>query len=305
MADTPVFVILGVQGSGTNLLSRVLVRGFDFSLIEDGSVIFHAAAKLGDSPAPADIRRAYNVVRSRLFPSPLARKTKRLVKAKANFEGIDSHFEAAQIESGAGLARFVYDYGAYQLGTSRIAIKSDDLWEHIDRIDHVLPKRRIILLTRDFRDNLLSIASKDFGPIDPLSAARYVKRQFAFYEAEYLRTPVAYRCHVRYEDILDSPHAVARRLSDHFGLPLVSGWHTALDAICIRPGTRNKWESLGTRRLGQLEAFLSTELRRYGYRAACGETEIPGRAEWIIATASDTVRRIGQKSLRVVSRLRR
>jgi hypothetical protein len=46
VADEPVFVVLGVQGSGTNLLCRVLERAFNFALIEDGSVIFTTAARL-------------------------------------------------------------------------------------------------------------------------------------------------------------------------------------------------------------------------------------------------------------------
>jgi hypothetical protein len=45
-----------------------------------------------------------------------------------------------------------------------MAIKSDDLWETIGHIDMVLPNRRIVLLTRDFRDNLLSITKKDSDP---------------------------------------------------------------------------------------------------------------------------------------------
>ena len=50
VAGEPVWVVLGVQGSGTNLLSRVLERSFGFSLIEDGSVIFKTAAQLGLAP---------------------------------------------------------------------------------------------------------------------------------------------------------------------------------------------------------------------------------------------------------------
>ena len=83
-----------------------------------------------------------------------------------------------------------------------MAIKSDDLWETIGHIDAVLPNRRIVLLTRDFRDNLLSITNKDFGPVEPLIAARYVKTRFARYDREYQRTPDAQRIHVRYEDLL-------------------------------------------------------------------------------------------------------
>ena len=93
------------------------------------------------------------------------------------------------IETPAELAQFVYAYGAYKLGTTLMAVKSDDLWEQLDRIDSVIPNRRIVLLTRDFSDNLLSITKKDFGPIEPFVAARYVHGRFLRYEQEFKRTP--------------------------------------------------------------------------------------------------------------------
>src|SRR5690349_3534189 len=135
IAHEPVWVVLGVQGSGTNLLSRVLERAFGFSLIEDGAVIFKAAARLGDAPTEPDVRRECAAIQSRLRPSTLVRKTRRLVKSNTTFDGIDEHLDSTRVSSGADLARLVYAYGAFRLGTPRMAIKSDDLWEDIDRID--------------------------------------------------------------------------------------------------------------------------------------------------------------------------
>ena len=305
VAHEPVLVVLGVQGSGTNLLSRVLERAFDYSLIEDGSVIFKAAVRLGHAPPPAEVRRRYGLVRSRLFPSTLVRKTRRLVKSNTSFDGIDEHFDAARISSGADLARFVYAYGAFRLGTTRMAIKSDDLWEDIDRIDDVLPNRRVVLLTRDFRDNLLSVSRKDFGPVEPLSAARFVKRQFAIYEAEYDRTAQAHRCHVRYEDLLESPGAVARALSTHLRLPLAEGWEASLDALNIRKGNVQKWRSLPPRQLANVEALLTRELGRFGYGLTGGEVSPPTVPAWALAMASDAIRRVGQKGRHIAKRLAR
>ncbi len=299
----PVFVVLGVQGAGTNLLSRVLERAFRFSLIEDKSVIFKAAARLGAAPAPAEVRREYARIRSRLLPSALTRKTRPLIKANANYQDIDQHFDADRITSGADLARFVYAYGAFSLGTRLMAIKSDDIWEDIDRLDDVLPNRRVILLTRDFRDNLLSVAKKDFGPVEPLSAARYVKRRFAYYEAEYDRTPAECRYQLRYEDLLQSPIAVVRGLGAHFRLAPAPGGEAATQALQIRRGTVKKWSGVGPRQLACLEAVLSGELQRYGYELTCEDSEPPTRAEWVMATASDTLKRIRQKGQHLVKRL--
>jgi hypothetical protein len=214
----PLYVILGVQGSGTNLLRRILLGSFDFSIIQDQSIIYNAAAALGPDPTTEAVRRQFEFVRSRLLPTTLTRKTKRLVRGNATFDGIGDYFDAACIRSAADFARFIYVYGAFTRGTPLMAIKSDDLWENIGRIDEVLPNRRIVLLTRDFRDNLLSITKKDFGPIEPIIAAQYVKERFACYDAEFRRTRPEDRFHVRYEDLLEAPDVFVSGFRKHFHL---------------------------------------------------------------------------------------
>jgi len=44
--DQPTFIVLGAQGSGTNLLSRILTRALNFSVTKDRSLIFNAAANV-------------------------------------------------------------------------------------------------------------------------------------------------------------------------------------------------------------------------------------------------------------------
>lgn len=301
----PLYVILGVQGSGTNLLSRILARGFGFMVIHDGSVIFRAAAELGASPSPHDVRRQYRLIRSRLLPSVFVRKTRRLVKARASFDGIDDCFDRASIRSGADLARFVYAYGAFALGTRLMAIKSDDLWECIERIDEVLPDRRIILLTRDFRDDLLSVTKKDFGPVEPVVAAEYVKERFAHYEREYLRTAPEHRYHIRYEDLLQSPVGSMRGLSVHFGLHPVPGGESALQALQIKRGNVRKWAGLEQGQLAHVEAMLDGELRRYGYQPASEHPSLPDATTLMKARVRDAFRRAPQKVGRLLRRLSR
>ena len=304
-AHQPVYVVLGVQGSGTNLLSRLLEQAFNFSLIEDGSFIFNVAARLGDVPSPSEIRRACHTIHARLFPSTLVRKTRRLIKSNTSFHDIDVQFGAAHIASGADLARLVYAYGAFRHGTDVMAIKSDDLWETIDRIDAVLPNRRTIFLTRDFRDNLLSVAGSDFGPIDPLHAARYVKHQVSVYEREYARTPASQRFHLRYEDLLDAPETVARRMSAHFGLPIAPKLEARLRTLNIRPGNTERWRRLSAKQLAHVEAVLCRELQTYGYQLASATRESPRPADWMMATAAEVVQRIGQKGRHITKRLGR
>jgi hypothetical protein len=303
-AGEPVYVILGVQGSGTNLLRSILVRAFDFSVIQDQSLVLNAGLRLGHAPSPAAVRRELHAIESRLLPSTLVRKMRRRIKSNASFEGFGAHAKGARITSGAEFARFVYTYAAYTQGTTRMAIKSDDLWESIDRIDDVLTNRRIILLTRDFRDNLLSITKKEFGPVDPLISARYVKERFSHYAALFNRTPSAQRFHVRYEDLLDSPDAFVRDIGTHFGL---SGGAAppAVDKSRIRRNNTKKWSVLTGRELALCEAILREELQTYGYGTESEPVAPPGPGTWMAARANDVARRIPQKFKNILRRLRK
>src|SRR5688500_14115034 len=85
--DEPVYVILGVQGSGTNLLRGILDRAFNFSVVQDQSFVFNAAMKLGSAASRASVQRQFDAIHSRLFPSALVRKTRRRIKSNASFVG--------------------------------------------------------------------------------------------------------------------------------------------------------------------------------------------------------------------------
>ena len=169
--DLPVYVLLGVQGSGTNLLRRFLVSAFNFSVLQDHALIFGIASRLGRSAAPNEVANQFAALKAEMFPSRMSQKFRTpKVKPRVSepFRNVDAVFDPSLIRSSADFARFFYAYRAFSLGTSLMAIKSDDLWEYIDAIDDVIPNRHVILLTRDFRDNLLSVAGKNFGPIEPV-----------------------------------------------------------------------------------------------------------------------------------------
>jgi hypothetical protein len=299
----PVYVILGVQGSGTNLLRSILVGTFNFAVIQDQSLIYNAARAVSSSPAA--IQQQFDFICSRLFPSTIGRKLHRRIKSNASFDGIRSEFETTKIRGAADLARFVYSYAAFSHGTRLVAIKSDDLWETIGDIDTVLPNRRIILLTRDFRDNLLSIVNKDFGPIEPVVAAHYVKQRFSHYEREYARTPERDRIHVRYEDLLEAPDAFASRLADHFELRAAGHTPKPVDLKRIRRSNMKKWGHVDRRELAFCEAILREELDRYGYGTECPPVAAPEGWTWTKARTLDAIRRVPQKVRRVINRLQR
>jgi hypothetical protein len=301
----PVYVVLGVQGSGTNLLRSILVSAFNFSVVQDQSLVFEAAVEAGPSPSQTMVRRQFEMLRERALPSTITRKTRRHLKANGSFEGIERHFDAANITSGTELAYFIYAYSAFSLKSTLMAIKSDDLWESIQHIDEVLPNRRIILLTRDFRDNLLSVTKKHFGPIDPLVSAQYVKRRFAFYEAEYRRTAPERRFHVRYEDLLEAPDAFVAAFSRHFHLSDGREAAPPVDKARIRSNNRRKWASLSPRELALCEAVLRDELQTYGYGTECEPVDPPGATTRLMANARDAAQRVPQKIQDFAARLRK
>jgi hypothetical protein len=291
-----------VQGSGTNLLRSILVEAFRFCVVQDQSIVFNAAAKLGGEADPAAVRRQFNQILTHLRPSAVTRKTRRIVKSNADYDGIEHWFDSSSVRSAADLAQFVYAYGAYSRGTDLMAVKSDDLWEHIDQIGTVIPNRRIVLLTRDFRDNLLSITKKDFGPIEPLVAAQYVHDRFARYEAEFQRTPAAHRFHVRYEDLLSAPLQFTAAFADHFGLEFGAEGQTAVGRLRIRSSNVKKWASMDPETLSGCEGILREELLRYGYGTG-GQAVAPSGGTWLLARGRDVVRRVPQKVMKVSRRL--
>lgn len=300
--EQPIYVILGVQGSGTNLLRDILVGAFGFSVVKDQALVYNAAVAVGVHPTADVVQRTFDSIRARLLPSPLTRKTLRRIKSNGSFKDIEKHFDPATIASGPALARFVYAYSAFSLNTPLMAIKSDDLWETISHIDSVLPNRRVVLLTRDFRDNLLSISKKAFGPVEPLLAAQYVKERFACYEAEYRRTPEKDRLHVRFEDLLEAPDTFVARFCDHFGLAAKGLAPREVDTRRIRRNNMRKWAALPTSQLAQCEAVLWDELHTYGYGTESATRILPSSTTWMLATGRDIAKRIPQKFKNLLAR---
>ena len=199
-------------------------------------------------------------------------------------------------------ARHIYAYRAYSLGASHLAIKSDDLWQSIHAIDRVLPNRRIVLLTRDFRDNLLSVSGKRFGPIEPVCAAVYVKKQLAHYAAEYRRAGRD-GYHVTFEQLLTATTQFVDEFSARFGLAGPENQAAAIAALQFRPNKMGKWKALPARELAWCEGILQDELREFGYPLA-SSPELPSSGDLLVANARDTIRRIPQKLRSVTARLR-
>lgn len=303
--DEPVYVVLGVQGSGTNLLVRLLTRIFNFSAMLDRSLVFNAAARLGTSPTPDAVAREVAHITSHIFPSTLTRKfSKYTIRDNEPFAGLKQALDPSRIHSGAELARLVYAYRAFSMGTRRMAIKSDDIWETIGSIDEVLPNRRIILITRDFRDNLVSITGKAFGPVEPLSAALYVKERLTPYAAAY-RQAGAEALHVRFSTLVNAPRQFVDDFARHFGLTPAVDPDKVIEAFPFRAGKIEKWRALPPRQLAWCEGVLYDELLEFGYTPETKARVYPDRATLAAASARDTLGRVPQKLRRLLLQIRR
>lgn len=291
----PIYVILGVQGSGTNLLVRLLTRVFGASIFQDQSLVVRVAGALPPQASREQVDRRFREIESHLFPSRWQRRwRRRLLHRDEQFEGIREQYAAADLRCGSDLARFVYAYRAFVRGGRLIGIKSDDIWAHLDVLDDVLPHRRIILLTRDFRDNAVSVAGKPFGPVEPLAAARFVRERFARYEAEYRRDP-ALSWHVRFEDLVAAPIPTLEAMALRFGLSFATDPATALATLTIRPGRVGRWRELSERNRAWCESALADPLVRFGYVDGLPPDAVPTSAEECLMRARDAARRVPAK----------
>jgi hypothetical protein len=303
-AHEPLYLILGVQGSGTNFLGRLLKRFFGFSLLRDRSAVFNAAARLGHAPTRHAVERETQRFLARAFPSALRRKTGRVLPDYAAFPGIAAELRPERIGNGADFARLIHAYRAYCLGTTRMAIKSDDLWETIEAIDDVLPNRRTLLITRDFRDNLVSISDKGFGPIDPVRAAVYVRQRLGPYAAAFQRAG-RNGYHVKFETLVTTPRQFLEEFSEFSRLAPTVDLDAAVKKLRIRPAKTQKWRRLSSRQLALCEGILQQELAAFGYEPASDAPVQPDRAALLAATARDIAWRVPQKFRRLVARVRR
>lgn len=291
----PIYVIFGVQGSGTNLLVRLLTRVFGASIFQDQSLVVRAAGAVPRQASRAAIDRQFQEIASHMFPTAWQRRRRRrLLHRDEQFDGIREQYAAADVRSGADLAHFVYAYRAFVRDGRLMGIKSDDIWAHLDVLDEVLPNRRVILLTRDFRDNAVSVAGKHFGPVEPLAAARFVRDRFVRYEAEYRRHP-SLGWHVRFEDLVAAPLETMAAFGRRFGVAAAQDPAHALATLTIRPGRVGRWRELSARDRAWCESALGDPLVRFGYLASPPPHAEPTFAQACALRVRDAAARVPAK----------
>jgi len=295
------YIILGCQGSGTNLLSQFLRKFFQFSVVHDRSLIYNAAVEVSREPTPARIREQRDYVYGRLFPGPLSKRLmlKHYYHQANRYAGIERHFGDVEILSAEQFANFFYAFHASTVGGIHKAIKSDDIWEQIEHIPTVFPKRKYFLLIRDPRDNALSIRNKNFGPCNMYVASKYVKRRMDIYRDESDRNPDDMMT-IKYESLLSKPNDVVERIADRFDFELPDNWQAGVDELNIRATNFNKWRALPPKILAACESILQDNLREYGYELL-NSSPTPGTsAQVAMWRMSDVQRRTVQRVRRTV-----
>jgi hypothetical protein len=266
--DDELCIILGCQGSGTNLLSQILRSVFGFSVVHDRSLIFNAAVEIHQRLNAKEISRQRARVHQRLFPGPLRRRfqfdTKHFFHQSKNYTGIHDYYGQVEIDSPKAFADFYYCYHAWRQSRRYRAIKSDDLWERIEYVRQIFPQRRYVLLVRDPRDNALSIINKPFGPRNIYTASLYVRKRLAAYTQEVEAFPDKSLV-VTYETLLEHPDQFVADFSTAFNIAPADDFETKLQSLAIRSENSQKWRRLSKQHLALCEDIFHDELERFGY----------------------------------------
>jgi len=272
MKDKPTYVILGVQGSGTNFTARILNRVFGVSVVRDRALILGTAASLIGQPTAADFKRARDKIYQCHFPNPVRKRLlpRQWYHQAASYAGIEEWLHKTDMKTAAEFADFFYDYHAFVEGCPEKGIKSDDCWEHLDQIAKVIPNRRNVLLVRDPRDNANSIMGKDFGPRTVYGASNYVKHQLAIYLKETDENPEI-SLTTKYETLLATPMDFVQEFSEFSGLAIPDDAEDRLEALGIRRQNYAKWKKWSEYEIAVSETILRDQLKKLDYELHTSE----------------------------------
>ena len=257
------FVILGSQGSGTNLLCTLLRQVFNFSVVQDRSLILTSAVRIDKNPAQSQIKKEIDHVYRSLFPNSVRKRfnLKHYYHQAKNYTGIEKYLRDSEIHNAKEFVDFFYDYHAFVVGGKHKAIKSDDISDHMSGLNEkIIPKKKYILLLRDPRDNAISIVNKPFGPCHLYFASLFVKEKMLLHEQETQRNPESTFV-INYETILSKPEKFVKSFSERFNLEPIGD----LSKLSIRKENFNKWALLPRQDLEMCETVLKDEILRFGY----------------------------------------
>ncbi len=293
-----IFIILGAQGSGTNLLSNILEIVFDCSVIKDRSLIFNSAINIYRDQSNKTIHRELRRIYSSFFPNRFSKYLgpSHYHHRSKHFVGFEKYLGDVKIRDAEDFVYFFACYHAYSNGKSRLAFKSDDMWENIEFAEKIYKKKKYIHLVRDFRDNVLSVINKNFGPKTVYVCSHYIKERVNAYHQETLRNRDV-SILLTYEELLEHPQKCIIELSEALGLGPVSDLANKIEALNIRTTSLGRWKNqMAEDELLVCETILQDELREFGYPIT-SKTLMPDSLPVRSAkhTIHDMVLRVSQK----------
>jgi len=296
LQDKPTYVLLGVQGSGTNLTSRILRKVFEISIVRDRSLILGTAASLVGKSSPENLKRAREKICQCVFPGAIRKRLlpRQWYHQAANYRGIQDVLHQTAMTSPAEFADFFYAYHAYVDDCQEKGIKSDDCWEQLDRIDQVIPNRKNILLVRDPRDNANSIMYKDFGPRTVYAASQYVNHQLDLYLKETESHPDN-SLTTNYETLLAAPHDFVRDFAKLSGLVIPANVEERIEKLGIRSQNFDKWKKWSAYDIAVSEKIYGDKLKKLGYESHSTDSIKLSSAAMARLRAIDIAKRIPQR----------
>lgn len=213
LSDLPVFFIIGRPRSGTTLL-RMLFEAHPHVVIPPESPfiisLYKKYGKITHWDEPVIRRFAADLMKQRYFDKWLVTEQKLL--ALLQNAGGETTFQA-MVKQVCLTYESVYEKSGIKL----IGDKNPYYSLYINRIHKLFPEAKIIHLTRDYRDNYLSLTNVNFEvPIVPLVVYRW---KFAWRLVHGLRKQhpgLVYP--LRYEDLAANPEAEFGKLCDFLGI---------------------------------------------------------------------------------------
>lgn len=137
--------------------------------------------------------------------------------------------------------------------------------QYIRFIRSSMPESRIVVLMRHPVDVALSHTQRDWGPTDPIDAARYTAAYFRRWRHVAESVPRGEFILIRHEELVESPEATMASIARFVGVePLESWTQTVLQSVRRSADRRS---SISPKVLSSVEEILSEEIQAAGYGA--------------------------------------
>lgn len=267
-----VFFIVGCPRSGSTLLNRLLRDCLDIGLANELQLIpkyYQRLKHYGDLSVDGNLEKLLGDVMKEPYVSIFERVyTKHLGRpVRLKREAVKTRIPEPTL---AGVIYGLLKETAVQLEKSRVGNKHLAMGFHMDWLNELFPRCKVIHLVRDGRDCALSLFRQQWGQKNAYSAARFWVDSVSM-PRRYGRSRMGDRyLEVRYEDLMSQPHAEMMRIRNFVEgkdmdatLPLPC----KDDLASIKSGNTYKWKT--KMRLKDVTIFQGTAgevLEESGYQ---------------------------------------